>query len=44
MTSKRRKNDGRTTDFSLMWLTKNHGQNWEIWRKLASEWIILQES
>ncbi|MFA9395767.1 MAG: VPA1269 family protein [Halodesulfovibrio sp.] len=40
---KKWKVDGRTTDLTLQWLTKNHGQGWETWRQLAEEWMMLQE-
>ena len=39
----RMKNDGRTKDLTLHWLTKNYGQEWEIWRQLGQEWLINQD-
>ena len=39
-TEKKKKYDGRTTDFTLQWMVKNYGQAWETWRKLAEEWMI----
>lgn len=43
MRTKTRKNDGRSHDLTLQWLTKNHGQNWEAWRQLSEEWMMLQD-
>lgn len=43
MIIKKRKQDGRSNDFTFQWLTKNHGQEWGTWRELAEEWIMLQE-
>ena len=42
-TNKRKKQDGRSYDFTLQWLVKKHGQKWEIWRQLAEEWITNQD-
>ncbi|PKH05198.1 VPA1269 family protein [Moritella sp. Urea-trap-13] len=41
--SKNKKRDGRSSDLTLQWLTKNHGKEWETWRQLAEEWITNQE-
>lgn len=38
-----RKVDGRSSDVSLGWLTKNHGREWDEWRQLAQNWFIHQE-
>lgn len=43
-TEKKKKYDGRTTDFTLQWMVKNYGQAWETWRKLAEEWMINQDA
>ncbi len=42
-TNKRKKQDGRSYDFTLQWLVKKYGQKWEIWRQLAEEWITNQD-
>jgi len=42
--SKKKKFDGRSSDLTLQWLTKNHGQEWELWRQLGEEWIINQDA
>ena len=42
-TTKKKKYDGRTSDFTLQWLTTNYGQEWETWRYLAEEWITNQD-
>ncbi|WP_180177178.1 VPA1269 family protein [Acinetobacter sp. YH12039] len=42
-TVKRKKYDGRKSDLTLLWLVKNHGKEWEIWRQLAEEWITKQD-
>uniref|UniRef100_UPI000D0FE0EF gamma-mobile-trio integrase GmtZ n=1 Tax=Aeromonas veronii TaxID=654 RepID=UPI000D0FE0EF len=42
-TSKKKKQDGRTTDLTLQWLVNNHGKQWETWRQLAEEWITIQD-
>ena len=41
---KRKKHDGRKSDLTLQWLVKNHGKEWEIWRQLAEEWIMTQDT
>ncbi|KJF97194.1 gamma-mobile-trio integrase GmtZ [Photobacterium leiognathi] len=41
---KKKKNDGRTSDFTLQWLVNNHGKQWETWRQLAEEWINTQDA
>lgn len=43
-TTKKKKQDGRTSDFTLQWLTTNYGHEWETWRHLAEEWITNQDS
>ena len=43
-TEKKKKYDGRTTDFTLQWMVKNYGQAWETWLKLAEEWMINQDA
>lgn len=40
---KNRKRDGRTKDLTLQWLIKGYGNDWEIWRKFAEEWISKQD-
>ncbi|MGR5077585.1 gamma-mobile-trio integrase GmtZ [Photobacterium swingsii] len=42
-TPRKRKHDGRSSDFTLQWLVNNHGKQWETWRQLAEEWIITQD-
>jgi hypothetical protein len=40
--SKKKKNDGRSTDLDLNWLTSTLGPDWETWRGFASRWIKTQ--
>jgi Putative integrase len=40
---KTRKYDGRSTELTFSWLTRNHGQEWEEWRVLAAQWMEEQE-
>lgn len=40
---RRKKHDGRTSDLTLQWLVRNHGEEWETWRQLAEGWIIKQD-
>ena len=37
-----KKFDGRTSDLELNWLTQQYGSEWEEWRKLGAQWLILQ--
>lgn len=39
----KRKNDGRTSDLELRWLTNTYGEQWEHWRQLGSEWLKNQD-
>ncbi|WP_318473378.1 gamma-mobile-trio integrase GmtZ, partial [Photobacterium leiognathi] len=41
---RKKKFDGRTSDFTLQWLENNHGKQWETWRQLAEEWIKAQDA
>ncbi|WP_419237470.1 VPA1269 family protein [Photobacterium leiognathi subsp. mandapamensis] len=41
---KKKKKDGRTSDFTVQWLVNNHGKQWETWRQLAEEWINSQDA
>lgn len=43
-TTKRKKHDGHKADFTLQWLVNKHGKEWEIWRQLAEEWIMNQDT
>lgn len=40
---KKKKYDGRKSDFTLQWLVINHGSEWETWRQLGEEWIMNQD-
>ena len=40
---KKKKYDGRKSDFTLQWLVINHGSQWETWRQLGEEWIMSQD-
>ncbi|MFL1538529.1 VPA1269 family protein [Acinetobacter baumannii] len=44
MVFKRKNNDGRSSDLTLQWLVKNRGNEWEIWRQFAEEWIKKQDA
>ncbi|EAR53993.1 hypothetical protein SKA34_07483 [Photobacterium sp. SKA34] len=43
-TPRKKKIDGRSSDFTLQWLVNNHGKQWETWRQLAEEWINTQDA
>jgi len=34
----------KSSDLTLYWLTKNYGEQWEIWRQLSEEWLLAQDS
>jgi len=38
------KTGGYTTDFTLSWVTSEHGEQWEQWRQYAAEWMTQLES
>lgn len=42
--AKRKKSDGRKSDLTLQWLVRNHGKEWEVWRQLAEEWMVKQDT
>lgn len=44
MATKKKKYNGRSSDLTLQWLTKNHGQEWEAWRDLAEKWVMQQDT
>lgn len=44
MKNKKRKNDGRSSDLTFGWLTKKYDLKWETWRRLAEEWMLLQDT
>ncbi|HAV4716734.1 integrase family protein [Acinetobacter baumannii] len=39
----RMKQDGRSKDLTLQWLTGKYGKKWEAWRQLGQEWITKQD-
>ncbi|SDU24862.1 Putative phage integrase [Pseudomonas pohangensis] len=39
MPAKGIKNNGRASDLTLGWLTKDHGEKWEDWRTLMAGWM-----
>lgn len=44
MKNKKRKNDGRSSDLTFGWLTEKYDLKWETWRRLAEEWMLLQDT
>lgn len=44
ITPEKRQQDGHRYDFTLQWLVKNHGQEWEEWRQLAEDWMTKQDT
>lgn len=41
---KRSKNDGRSFDLTLSWLTRSHGEEWLQWQHYAAEWMAGQDN
>lgn len=40
----RRKRIGRSTDPTLSWLTREHGDDWQQWQQYAAEWMASQDA
>lgn len=43
MKTKKKQNSGRSSDLTFGWLTKKYDLKWETWRRLAEEWMLLQD-
>lgn len=41
--TKRKKQDGRSTDLTFQWFINIYGKEWEGWRQLGEEWIKQQD-
>lgn len=39
-----KKNNGRSVDLRLSWLTRSHGEDWLQWQQYAAEWMATQEA
>lgn len=40
----RKKNNGRSSDLTLSWLTREHGEGWLQWQQYAAEWMASQDT
>lgn len=38
-----KKQNGRTADLTLSWLTREHGDDWQQWQQYAAEWVASQD-
>lgn len=39
-----KKNNGRSADLRLSWLTRSHGEDWVQWQQYAAEWMATQDA
>lgn len=39
-----KKHNGRSSDLTLSWLTRSHGEDWLQWQQYAAEWMATQDA
>lgn len=44
MTTKGKKQDGRTSDLTFSWMLTTLGPEWQQWQELSAEWLATQST